>query len=375
MVLERITYASNGKKIIQQYPNGPYAPPLPPVILDIPERPTISQESSVHQCLAPEPSTHSLKRYLRQAWMPACCIGRRPGRSDSNGTWCYHPELEVPLGTRNLLFIRRIQDIDLLRALSTWMDSIPDFSIPVTPTSNDVTVNLALPSTGIADLADEDVDIFDTHEINCVADLTSILKMVTLRTVETAYRLLSESAAVHPTTFRDLNARFPIKGSKFDMLGLPGSKPGELSMVLIIVPYWEVHYGNLKDLTHEGKQSPGSLDMISTSRPPYYSSVLWAVLWDACKRYNCRFFTVTTYNHWTFGNFSNHLGTAQLTEQIEAPVFLHDSPPSLQRIAECHQPNVLECLLFWMAAARDPNHRLLRLPPDHVITELEVFCA
>lgn len=375
MVLERITYASNGKKIIQRYPNGPHAPPLPPVIIDIPEWPTISQESSVPERLAPGPSTHSLKRYLRQAWMPACCIGRRPRRSDSNGTWCYHPELEVPLGTRNLLFIRRIRDIDLLRALSTWMDGIPDFSIPVTSMSNDVTVNLALPSAGIADLADDDADIFDTHEINCVADLTGILKMVTLRTVETAYRLLSESAAAHQTTFHDLNARFPIKGSKFDMLGLPGSKPGELSMVLIIVPYWEVDYGNLKDLTHEGKQSPGSLDMISTSRPPYYSSVLWAVLWDACKRYNCRYFTVTTYNHWTFGNFSNRLGTAQLTEQIEAPIFLHDSPPSLQQIAECHQPNVLECLLFWMAAARDSNHRLLRLPPDHVITEIEVFCA
>lgn len=375
MVLDRITYASNKKKIIQQYPNGPFSPPLPPVIIDIPERPTIPQESFVPQRPAFGPSTHSLKRYLRQAWMPACRIGRRPRITDSNGTWCYYPELEVPLGTRNLLFIRRIQHIALLGALSTWIDSIPDFSIPVTPVSNDVTANLALPSAGIADLADDDADIFDTHEVNCIADLTGILKMVTLRTVETAYRLFSGSATEHQTTFHDLNPRFPIKGSKFDMLGLPGSKPGELSMVLLIVPYWEVAYGNLQDLTHEGKQSPGSLDMISTSRPPYYSSVLWAVLWDACKRFNCRLFAVTTYNHWTFGNFSSHLGTAQLTEQIEAPVFLHDAPPSLQQIAECHQPNVLECLLFWMAAARDPNHRLLPLPPDHVITEIEAFFA
>ncbi|KAI6129342.1 hypothetical protein EDD16DRAFT_1471553 [Pisolithus croceorrhizus] len=320
--------------------------------------------------------------------MPACCIGRRPRISDSNGTWYYHPELEVPLGRRNLLFIRRIQHIVLLGALSTcrlskfkWIfdlkvcftgvDSIPDFSIPVTPTSNDVTANLALPSAGIADLTDDDAEIFDTHEVNCAADLTSILKMVTLRTIEMAYRLFSGSVVAHQMTFHDLNPRFPIKSSKFDMLGLPG----ELSMVLIIVPYWEVDCGNLQDLTHEGKQSPGSLDMISTSRPPYYSSVLWAVLWDACKRFNCRFFAVTTYNHWTFGNFSSRLGTAQLTEQIEAPVFPHDASPSLQQIAERHQPNVLECLLFWMAAARDPNHRLLRLPPDHVITEIEAFFA
>ncbi|KAI6044570.1 hypothetical protein EDC04DRAFT_2560902, partial [Pisolithus marmoratus] len=216
--------------------------------------------------------------------------------------------------------------------------------------------------------------IFDTHEINCVSDLTGILKMVTLRTVETAYQLFSGSTA-QQTTFHDLNSRFPIKGSKFDMLGLPGSKAGELSMVLIVVPYWEVDYGNLRDLTQEGKQSPGSLDMISADRPPHYSSVLWAVLWDACKRFNCRFFAVTTYNHWTFGNFSSHLGTAQLTEQIEAPVFLDDARPSLQQIEGRHQPNVLECLLLWMAAARDPNHRLLRLPPDHVITQIEALFA
>ena len=118
MVLERITYASNGKKIVQQYPNGPFAPPLPPVILDIPEKPYIphcdesdalqeeTTDNPFHGEISPG-SVHSLKQYLRQAWIPAYWIGNRP---KVDRKWCYHPELRARRGTRTLSCIRRIQD-------------------------------------------------------------------------------------------------------------------------------------------------------------------------------------------------------------------------------------------------------------------------
>ncbi|KIO11526.1 hypothetical protein M404DRAFT_787855 [Pisolithus tinctorius Marx 270] len=61
----------------------------------------------------------------------------------------------------------------------------------------------------LAPQASHDADIPNTHEINHVADLTGILKIVTLRIVGTTYRLFSGSP-VQQTTFFDLNSRFPI---------------------------------------------------------------------------------------------------------------------------------------------------------------------
>ena len=67
-------------------------------------------------------------------------------------------------------------------------------------------------------------------------------------------------------------------------------------MVLLVVPNWEVDYGNLQDFIQEGvvsfdaswaglggltlfrQQTPGSLDLIPAARPPYYSTVLWATV-------------------------------------------------------------------------------------------------
>jgi len=66
-------------------------------------------------------------------------------------------------------------------------------------------------------------------------------------------------------------------------------------MLLLVVPYWEVDYGNLQDFTQEGtvsydgwvgligliflrQQAPGSLNLIPGARPPYYSTVLWATV-------------------------------------------------------------------------------------------------
>lgn len=390
MVLERITYASNGKKIVQQYPSGPFAPPLPPVVLDILETPYLLHESGAPQDAVPETTDssdedepfdtrvspepmHSLKQYLRRAWIPAYWIGNRP-RVDRN--WCYHPELRARRGTRTLLCVRRIQDATMRQTIDTWIRAIPDFAIPTTSSFNEITVDLALPSVAIADLADDDVYIMDTNEINYVTDLSRILKMFTLRTVETAYKLLcGPSDPLAPLLkFHDLYSSFPIEGAKFDLLGLPGSNSKELSMVLLIVPYWEVDYGNLQDFTQEGMQAPGSLDLIPGTRPPYYSTVLWAMLWEVCKHTNCRFFAVTTYDCWTFGNFSDTLRTAQVTEQMKAPVFPKEVSVTLQDVQQCLQPNVLEFLLFWLAAARDPTRSLVPLPSDPVIqARVEAF--
>lgn len=258
MVLERITYASNGKKIVQQYPNGPFAPPLPPVILDIPETPYLLPESGAPQDavpattdssdeddpfdtrVSPEP-THSLKQYLRRTWIPAYWIGNRP-RVDRN--WSYHPELRARRGTRTLLCVRRIQDVTIRQTIDTCgfcylnndgtilnicsgIRTIPDFAIPATSSFNEITIDLALPSVAIADLADDDIYIMDTNEINYVTDLSRILKMFTLRTVETAYKLLCgpSDPLASLLKFHDLYSSFPIEGAKFDLLGVVSVTP------------------------------------------------------------------------------------------------------------------------------------------------------
>ena len=99
--------------------------------------------------------------------------------------------------------------------------AIPDYAIG-TSSLDDVTAALALPSAAIADLADDDVYIMDANEIDYVTDLSRILKMFALRTVETAYKLLcGRSDPLAPLlNFRDLYPLFPIEDAKFDLLGV-----------------------------------------------------------------------------------------------------------------------------------------------------------
>ena len=100
---------------------------------------------------------------------------------------------------------------------------------------------------------------------------------------------------------------------------------------------------------------------------------------------------MTTYDRWTFGIFSESalgfllndcfpeksryvaLRTAEVTEQIKAPVFPKEVSITLQDIQRCQQPNVLEFLLFWLAAARDPTRSLVSLPSDPVVPHIEAF--
>jgi len=63
-----------------------------------------------------------------------------------------------------------------------------------------------------------------------------------------------------------------------------------------------------------------------------------------------------------------------VTEQIKAPVFPKEVSVALQDIQQYQQPNVLEFLLFWLAAARDPARSLFSLPSDPKIsTRVEAF--
>ncbi|KAL4080103.1 hypothetical protein V8B97DRAFT_1930130 [Scleroderma yunnanense] len=59
------------------------------------------------------------------------------------------------------------------------------------------------------------------------------------------------------------------------------------------------------------------------------------MLWEVCKNTNCQFFAVTTYDRWTFGNFSNTLRTAQLTDQSKAPIFPKEVSVTLCDVQRC----------------------------------------
>ena len=130
---------------------------------------------------------------------------------------CARPS--TPVSPRALCHL--LQKKLLIKLFVPGIRVIPDYAIG-TSSLDDVTAALALPSAAIADLADDDVYIMDANEIDYVTDLSRILKMFTLRTVETAYKLLcGRSDPLAPLlNFRDLYPLFPIEDAKFDLLGV-----------------------------------------------------------------------------------------------------------------------------------------------------------
>ncbi|KAH7890300.1 hypothetical protein F5I97DRAFT_1922630 [Phlebopus sp. FC_14] len=381
-MLERITYTDKNK-ILTVYPNGVYlndagqliGASLPPLYLPPPHKfHTKAQQTHPNPFFRPPPPSddamdedqsseeeewsYPLKKYIKHAWMPACQTGPR---ARQNGHWPWYPELRVRPGTRTLHTVDRIAGETIRNATYKWLQGLADAQLTSELMNAGQLSDLALPDTELSILDANDMHYLEHFYLNSATDVSRLLHSYALTTVSKAFQLLMGIPPTHPLGqllhFRQVYNRIPVEGARFDVLGLPALKESELTMMVFVVPPWEKVENYMKDFALAGLIGDHSLDMNPSNHPPLRATILWAVIWQMCADNNCRYFTVTNYDQWIFGNLSQDLHTAQVTSPMKAPVFKKESTVTADQIP---RPNILECLLFWMGAAT--NHSLFPLP-------------
>ncbi|KAH7923297.1 hypothetical protein BV22DRAFT_1036456 [Leucogyrophana mollusca] len=241
---------------------------------------------------------------------------------------------------------------------------MPDVLVDIRPGEKSNGESLTLPSTELI-VGGEDDRVYLCEDVNKVTDISRLLSMYTLRTVARSLRRFYgvEEGTTFSQTLQFHNAFHlcPAKGARWDLMAVPGYQEDTIAMILIVVPPWEFDLTEFQNFALEGVPAVGSVEHIPTNTVPNACTILWALLWSICNKWKCRYFAVTTYQHWAFGNISERGYRAQVTDVIEAPVYCAEEQVPKEVLP---RPNLAEILTFWMGASLGGAGGIWEVPND-----------
>ncbi|KAF9269245.1 hypothetical protein L218DRAFT_851948 [Marasmius fiardii PR-910] len=210
-------------------------------------------------------------------------------------------------------------------------------------------MRLRIPSEGFAELDEDDIKRYSS--IDGIDQLRGVIEEDVLKTVCECIRVI-ERMPIDAPLFEEMQFRrathlCTAHNARWDILAMCLFEA--ISMVVIVVPPWEVSAQALKRFGWTRNFPANALDTLPVDPVDSISDKLWAVIHDVCHR-QCKFFVVTNYTHWTFGQFKNDWKTATITDPFEATTI------SLQNGINGgtdRGANVLESLVYWAQLSRN----------------------
>ncbi|KAL0574311.1 hypothetical protein V5O48_007649 [Marasmius crinis-equi] len=289
-----------------------------------------------------------LRNYVRYCALPACLrFGQIPIGSVPKflTPWPEHPELKKPEGTRVLEGVSTYDKWNFARSVRSYIDSLPAFHIGAKEATR-----LRLPCDGYAELDEDEVERFSF--IDGIDQLLDVVQRDVLRTVCECIRIIERMPPDAPLfkqmQFRRATHLCTAHNARWDILAMCSSLLNGISVVIVVVPPWEVSAQALKKFTIERKFPDNILDSLPVN-PLDISDKLWAVAHDVCYEQG-KFFVVTNYTHWTFGRFSNDWKQATVTPVVEARTVELEGG-GFNAGFDCGA-NVFESLIYWIQLAR-----------------------
>ncbi|KDQ55467.1 hypothetical protein JAAARDRAFT_37480 [Jaapia argillacea MUCL 33604] len=169
-----------------------------------------------------------------------------------------------------------------------------------------------------------------------------------LCTVEAVLGMFDEGVEVDVPSavkFEHAELEDEVKGAPWDVYTLVSRSHTDTSqpikkthMLLITLPPWSF---TTTDFTQFSSFHNFRGDVLNRGSEPIESwtpvLALWALLYDLCLELDCRFFTVTSYDNWVFGNFSESMQTARQSN-------IHTR--------HSHTPNITQMFVFWSQISR-----------------------
>ncbi|RDB29749.1 hypothetical protein Hypma_013866 [Hypsizygus marmoreus] len=296
-----------------------------------------------------------LRQYLANVWLPAF------KRSNSKyprtlqilraPEWPIYPEIRKEPGTRNL---RHILTTDL------WKFTVQTQNFMLNKVERMYLQNMArvkeeesellrLPSRNIVTYDEEDIQRLS--HIDNEDDCISVLQDYVLGTVSEAMRLIHgvplNSPAAASLQFQNVSHLCVAHHARWDILALPRDNAGRHPFVVFFVPPWEFGTDDFDDFTKARTFGDNVLDVLDTDQHTA-AYKLWAVIHDTCFG-RTKYFAVTNYTRWCFGEIGPGCTVAGVTIPMEAPILNLDG--TYEPSPSCYGFNVIEFFLFWINQA------------------------
>ncbi|KAG5636690.1 hypothetical protein H0H81_007151 [Sphagnurus paluster] len=297
----------------------------------------------------------SLRTYLSLAFLPA--IKRSDSKSPLNSlirrarAWPNYQEMHQKPGVRCLREILRTDTVKFVMLVRNYLDAYLANAYLVNEDMVDEadSPNLRLPGKGIVLYDDNDINLLsniDNEEI-----LLSVVQDYILGTVSDALRIAEglepDSPSATVWSFRQYSHLCLAHHARWDILALPGTDAHPLPLLVFFVPPWEFGTEDFTELTDAQRfQPPHALDAPATN-----AHKLWAVIHDTCLTRG-RFFIVSNYTQWAFGELSPDDTQATITTAFEAPILAFNGKYRATPALGC---NVIEMLVFWTRWALGPR--------------------
>jgi len=254
--------------------------------------------------------------------------------------WPTPVELVLPSEPRTLIQIFRFIDLGQRLELNTqkFFNRISESTL--IDWEGPECENLKLPAPGITVMTQITKDRLKVEDINSftLAVYTSIIvtAMECIRIVQ---------GKLYPKSSR-FTRKFeirPARGAPWDILLLfnpiphMAKEPERYELAVICLPPWSFSKLDMEEFATSGIFHANDLDFPPNSMRASNSMLLWAVVHDVCKNAKCRYFIVTTYDHWVFGNISERRTTAAVS-----PVYDFSAHTEGLRM-----PNLLQLVTYW----------------------------
>ncbi|KAF5381706.1 hypothetical protein D9615_005601 [Tricholomella constricta] len=292
----------------------------------------------------------SMRKYLSKAFLPAL------KRSTSKhlltnqikraAAWPQYAEMQKRPGMRILNEILRTDTVQFVTLVWNYLENTvaKAYILNENMVIEEESPHLRLPSKDVILYDDDDIKFFssiDNEEI-----LLKVMQNYILGTVSEALRIInkhpSSSAAAAALQFHDYSRLCRAHRARWDILALPGTKTHPLPFFVFFIPPWEFGTEDFTEFTEVQRFQNGDLDAPTTT-----VQKLWAVIHDTC-RHRGRFFVVSNYTRWAFGEISPDDRKILITAPFEAPILHFDGTYKATQALGC---NAVEMLVFWMAWA------------------------
>ncbi|KAF8066984.1 hypothetical protein FPV67DRAFT_1497399 [Lyophyllum atratum] len=295
------------------------------------------------------PQRISIQTYLSKAFLPAFkrsnskhLLSKQIVRAKE---WPEYAELKRQPGVRRLRRIERAETYKFAALVQHYIETAAAnaYITNEAMVAEEDSPRLRLPSKNLVlyDYADIEFLSRIDNEEHCV----TIMRDYVLGTVSESLRIIAGFALDSPDAaalqFRKSSHLCLAHHARWDILAIHGTMLNPFPLLVFFVQPWEFGNKDFEEFTAV-QHFQGELDQPTTA-----ANKLWAVIDDTCRNRG-RFFVVTNYTRWAFGELSPRGDVVSITEAFEARILEFDGVYQATPDLGC---NVVEMLTFWTAWA------------------------
>ncbi|KAG6878222.1 hypothetical protein C0992_008437 [Termitomyces sp. T32_za158] len=258
-------------------------------------------------------------------------------------SWPEYPELQRPRGTRPLREIERSPNIKFISLAKNYFSSMQPIEFNAADyVGKDCPLRLASPRY----VTYETDDIMFLKSVDNEQKFVTLMQDYVLDTVSESLRAIRRHTLDSPQAtalrFKEASHLCTAHHARWDIFALPGTPDRPFPFFVFVVSPEEFGIQDMMDFTDPRWFENANGNQLNTPSKMYQT--LWAVISDTCKGRG-RFFAVTNYIRWAFGELSPAGTMAYTTYAFESTLMKVDGTSTHPLDLGL---NTIQMLTFWV---------------------------